>query len=530
MTRQTLWKRFFSILLSLCLISGLFPVRVSADYTSTGSLSVSQITQAIDLCYISKDTLEELGQLENLQNEDIRQLISAYAYGTYEITRQKLYYDSGIGSVYKTKFDIVNDFLDGYFAYSSSLSFYEADSTDAAASLANNYYDTTCSLFSYLSMEKKIIRENGATYIFEAPNGNEMALIVIAWADNTVLVFTAFDLPFNAFDYEDPRYTYNPDDYYDQILGLDIPELVLLKLLHCFDIQHEEKKSASCDHVLSQGYDYNGNFYELVENQEESVRGIKISVGVLKNNEWIYPLSYNFPYILEDGLFHYRSDFGPDAKDGSDYSGQLVKSIFFIPGENTAAFLMECSSSDNSSIWVDSIDSQIVFNCSTLKSHTINCGTNRDYDNKLLYSYREATFSDGCVLSYGTIMTDYDEFELLYSSTNDQATGNKNESYQVYSLDLNTFEYIPIISNTEWRPVGALLGGCFLCEHSLDYAFLDKDGDVAIDLSDYTITNIKSGCFMYGLYSFYAKGHAGSKWMLTIDDCGNVLQEVKISN
>lgn len=529
MTSHSLRSRFLSIAISLCLLSGLIPVRVYADYTSTGSLSVPQITEAIDLCYIYKDSLEELGQLENLQNEDIRQLISAYAYGTYEITRQKLYYDSGIGSVYETKFDIVNDFLDGYFAYSSSLSFYEADSTDAAASLANNFYDTTCSLFSYLSMEKKIIRENGATYIFEAPNGNEMALIVIAWADNTVLVFTAFDLPFNAFDYEDPRYTYNPDDYYDQILGLDIPELVLLKLLHCFDIQHEEKKSASCDHVLSQGYDCTGNFYELVANQKESVHGIEISVGVLKNNAWIYPLSSDFPFLLEDGLFHYRTDFSPDGKDGRGYSSYLVKSLFFFPGVQTGAFIMECSSSDNSSIWVDSIDSQIVFNCSTLESYTINCGTNRDYNNKLLYSYREATFSEEGVLTYGTVISDFD-FQLLYYSTNNQSAGNENVSYDIFSFDLDSFKFNPIITNTEWRPVGPLLNRNFLCEHNLNYVFFDEDGDVAIDLSDYSVTNSRSGCFMYGLYSFYAKGHAGSKWMLTIDDCGNVLQEVKISN
>ena len=64
----------------------------------------------------------------------------------------------------------------------------------------------------------------------------------------------------------------------------------------------ETKLSDSCDKILASGYDANSNYYELVANEKEDYTGTKIEMGIIKNNEWVIPLTSNSPFISESGL------------------------------------------------------------------------------------------------------------------------------------------------------------------------------------------------------------------------------------
>lgn len=64
----------------------------------------------------------------------------------------------------------------------------------------------------------------------------------------------------------------------------------------------EAKLSNSCDKILASGYDANSNYYELVANEKEDYTGTKIEMGIIKNNEWVIPLTLNSPFVSESGL------------------------------------------------------------------------------------------------------------------------------------------------------------------------------------------------------------------------------------
>ncbi|MGN1154010.1 MAG: hypothetical protein ACI4S3_08265, partial [Candidatus Gastranaerophilaceae bacterium] len=57
--------------------------------------------------------------------------------------------------------------------------------------------------------------------------------------------------------------------------------------------------SDTCDKVLASG-STGGNFYELVANQKEDYNGTEITIGVIKNNEWLIPLTKQIPFLDED--------------------------------------------------------------------------------------------------------------------------------------------------------------------------------------------------------------------------------------
>ena len=165
--------------------------------------------------------------------------------------------------------------------------------------------------------------------------------------------------------------------------------------------------SDSCDFVLCQGTDTSGNTYELVANQTESALGYEVTVGVIKNSNWLYPMSNDFPFLGEDGLFHVSVSMAGESGTSLAQVNEVIQNIYFV---DSGAFLMDCYKETDS--WISTYDHfNIIFSCTSLKSYTVNCK-----ESTLLYRYSEASFSNGQVKSYGRVFTENGKI-VLYTET-----------------------------------------------------------------------------------------------------------------
>lgn len=282
-----------------------------------------------------------------------------------------------------------------------------------------------------------------------------------------------------------------------------------------------ESLSNTCDFILCCGTDAAGNVYELVANQTETSLEYKIEVGVIKNNEWLWPLSTDFPFLGEEGLFHVSAPMGGESGSNLDEYGKIVSSIFFI---DSGAFLMDSYNTRTATGWDTYDHTKIIFSCETQKSYTVDCE-----ESSFLYRYDEACFSNGEVISYGQIVTDNGKL-LIYSEP---------EESDIHSMDIEDHIYDWFLLNTktlEIEPIATNLAG--LCPESVlseglifasDQCFYDTNLQKKIDLSAYNIDMWYAGSIFFenGECEFTAENDLGTEFLITIDKSGKVLSEVK---
>lgn len=275
--------------------------------------------------------------------------------------------------------------------------------------------------------------------------------------------------------------------------------------------------SSTCDYVLCAGTDDEGNTYELVANQTESASGFEITVGVIKNNSWIYPLSKNFPFLEEDNLFHVTASISAKEASSLKHPSEVIKSIYFV---DTGAFLIDCYKPSSKGPWFWS-QTYIIFNCRSLDSYTINCE-----ESSLIHLRDEAEFyKDGLitgdVTSYGKIYTENGKL-VMYTDL----TGNVNNPvYDWCIFDMKSLKTEAISSNIERiRPCSVLSEGLFFAS---DQCFYNTSGQKVIDLSSYDIDMFYDDDIYFdnGTCTFKAKNNLGTKFLITIDSSGNVLSE-----
>ena len=270
--------------------------------------------------------------------------------------------------------------------------------------------------------------------------------------------------------------------------------------------QYAPPLSDTCDYVLCQGTDTDGNVYELVANQTESAKGFEIEVGVIKNNEWLYPLSADFPFLSKNGLFNVPIPLYSFSPSSLSNPNVVINSLYFI---DSGAFLME-RYMVNSSLFESDYTNYVVFSCDTMQTYTIDCRTV-----ELMYSGNEPQFERGNLVSYGYMSSD-DGKLLMYSH-------KAKEGYDWYTLDTHSLTVKTIASNMVIRPRGALAEGMIFAS---DDCFYDVNMRKVIDLSEYNVVS-SLVYFQNGTCTFTAKNELGTKFKITIDKSGNVISEVK---
>ncbi len=280
---------------------------------------------------------------------------------------------------------------------------------------------------------------------------------------------------------------------------------------------HEDdvRLSESCDYLLCRGIDESGNEYELVANQKESALGYEITVGVIKNNAWIYPLSKDFPFLDQDNLFHVSVSAG-DSGTSLKYPNSVIKNIYFL---DSGAFLMESYKASGS--WLGSSKhSYILFSCDTLSSYTIDCD-----ESTLLFTGYEPRFSDGVVRSYGRIHTANGELLLRTEVSGTHSGWLKDQVFDWIILNTKSLETETLASNVQGlRPESVLADGLIFAS---DQCFYNKSMQKVIDLSAYDIDMWYANTIYFkdGLCTFTAENDLGTEFLITIDTSGAVISE-----
>lgn len=279
--------------------------------------------------------------------------------------------------------------------------------------------------------------------------------------------------------------------------------------------------SSSCDFILCAGTDRSGNTYELVANQTESSQGFEISVGVIKNNTWLYPLSSDFPFLGDDGLFHVSvsvSFVGDDAGTGTSllHPNRVVDKLYFI---DSGAFLMECYR-ESAELFGPSETYYLIFSCDALSCKKIDCAKTN-----LLYRYSEPTFVSGQVESYGQIFTDNGKM-IMYEETSGTSSGwTEDQVFRWDILDTKALTTTTIASNVKGiRPKSVLSEGLFFCT---DKRFYNGNGQAVVDLTEYGIDVWNSGDIFFegGTCTFEVKNSLGTRFLITIDSSGSMISE-----
>ena len=280
-----------------------------------------------------------------------------------------------------------------------------------------------------------------------------------------------------------------------------------------------EPLSLSCDYVLCIGMDNDGNLYELVANQTESSRGFEITVGVIKNDEWLYPLSSDFPFLAEDGLFHVSVPMGKSSGTSLQSPNMVIDSLYFI---DTGAFLMD-SYQDNDS-WTLHDHYYIVFSCDTLQSTRINCD-----ETETVFWHEDASFMNGQVEYYGSIRTDNGKL-IQYTETSGTISGwVEDQTFVWETFDTRTLKTAVVASGVEGvRPSGPLAEGLYFCTNK---GFYNTAGQRVIDLSCYSIDMSTNGdaYFENGICTIEVKNDLGTRFWVTVDSAGNILEERPVS-
>jgi len=286
---------------------------------------------------------------------------------------------------------------------------------------------------------------------------------------------------------------------------------------------YEEPLYFSCDYLLCEGTDFNGNEYQLVANQSETSMGYEITVGVIKNNEWIYPLSKDFPFLADDGLFHVPSVWEVDSGDSLKDPSIVSNHIYFL---DSGAFLFESYQKEAFSS-KSPINEYIIFSCDTLE--IIRLDRDKYY---LQYVYYDGDYDKHL---FNKITTDNGKMILYVLS---KRVGNLYDGfesyYNWYILDVPTLEMTKIASdiNGDVKPCAPLSEGLFFAvdHYGNGEGFYNISAQKVIDLSHYKITST-TGLIMFknGKCSFEVKNPLGTKFEITIDNKGNVVSEIPLN-
>lgn len=266
--------------------------------------------------------------------------------------------------------------------------------------------------------------------------------------------------------------------------------------------------SDECGYLLCSGTDNEGNFFELVANQTESATGYRIEVGIIKNDEWLYPLSTDFPFLNSKGLFPIDGDSVSLSKPRD-----VISELYFV---DTGGFMLE----NHKTTLGGTNDIRYFFDCDTLQMISDTFSNPYTGQRVLLYRYSDATFGDNGVKTFGKIYTDNG---LLCITDRDK---NDSDKYAVELLDLNVMEVRTIASGLDFYAKNTLSEGLIFAS---DNAFYDTNWTKVIDVSQYDIITFNSSIsFKNGQCTFVARNDIGSEFNVTIDKTGKVISEVKI--
>ena len=273
-----------------------------------------------------------------------------------------------------------------------------------------------------------------------------------------------------------------------------------------FYISDEEILSNSCDAVLYEGQTGN-DYYQLVANEEETYEGTTITVGVIKNNEWMIQMSESTPFHDENG--------------------------FLIDGLNVEQ-AFEC---------FEALGKYLGYGCFALIKPSIIYpgGILWNTEENISYDYEGMMIIPNCDFCETKIIIDV-ESEMPYVVDTETMLTMPLEDPASKTLD----EEKLLLSTLKFSPYSeglyGILGGKVMksdCGDFYDYyipqkGFYDLSGNCIINLDKYDIITSSESegtlkpYFINGKCTIRIKNDQGSEYDLTIDKKGNVLESINV--
>lgn len=285
-----------------------------------------------------------------------------------------------------------------------------------------------------------------------------------------------------------------------------------------------EKPKLSANYtVLASGTEDNGDFYELVGEQNETVNNGGVKIGVIKNNEWLVEMTSDVPFVGKNGYISIV-----DAYSGED-SFNLKRKY-----SNCGVFFEYCGNgtfldyylyappgtSDYDSFYYTY---GVVYNAENGKSYKINCFA------KCALGLRYCS-SDSSSMEYWN--SDFKiRDRLVY----------EDDDYKFNILNLNTMEIKQFdgVENFSQYSNGLIF---VITEDTEFVGFIDENFNSVIDLTDYNLklSSFKDGqreeCDRCNMCYFFndskceinTRTDSGSLFKVTIDKTGKEISSVEI--
>ncbi len=251
----------------------------------------------------------------------------------------------------------------------------------------------------------------------------------------------------------------------------------------------EIQLSSQCMYVLCTGYD-EGVCYELVANRIDYFPESIFQVGVIKNNEWLVPLSEESPF-LDDG--HWRGYWNEKSTDKFQY---MSNGCFYYEKDRYEEIIYKP-------------ETGVSFVVSGLKSFALHTDGNGNVDYSKLVN---------------------DECEVLTRKGRDD-----NYAFTCFNMNSGETQVIEQYNpGNSGERIGRLSDGLFYAyafnsiTGSGYEGFFDMEGNMVLDLKDYSISDYNDYIFKNGKYTAICLNDSGVKYEITFDTQGNIVKQEKV--
>lgn len=263
--------------------------------------------------------------------------------------------------------------------------------------------------------------------------------------------------------------------------------------------------SDTCDKVLASG-STNGDFYELVANQKEDYNGTEITIGVIKNNEWLIPLTKQMPFLDDDNKL---------LSGGADiYGFEPYPSYFYYVGNG--CFLNQYWTDVNSPKYtiLNSNNEKIFYLDEQHDDFVLKYELADEYisDNGTITQYNDGISKERFVNNEkGLYIVVYHK---VYDNTVNLLDSKTMKTSEIY------FDNIP----NDIAPLSEEMFFCRFYDSKGDkQGFFNINGEMIIDLSEFEICNTNNMIFLNGKCTFSIENEANHKYLITIDKTGKVI-------
>lgn len=245
------------------------------------------------------------------------------------------------------------------------------------------------------------------------------------------------------------------------------------------------KISDSCDIILCTGSSDDG-YIELVSNRIDGYPNSTYEFGVIKDNEWLIPMSPNCPFINENGWWK-----GAESTNQPGEFKYLDKSCFYYQPEDI-----------HTGIIYNPVTNVIFENLNSI--HT-NFTDNSEFIGTI--SYRSSSGWSGEFRYFNMLTGDTHIIEGYFKEVFSPEKVMDISDGLFYAsgktTDRKNFEYIP------YR------------------GFFDLQGNMVLDLSGYSILDYHDYKFVNGEYTITCRNNSDVNYDITFDTSGNIIKQEK---